>query len=159
MYTITTYGVWLQGDSRGWVKNGIVFPVNPPLQARNRAIMKHPPFYFDKQIRPEVGSAMCEALTSRLGIVVLAMCVQAWHSHFVTAATRDGVEEVVKCAKDAVRWKLLLDRPIWGDGYDKRFCFDNDSVRTRIRYVERHNERDGLPQKHWSFIKSYRDVI
>ena len=70
--------------------------------------------------------------------------MQSWHSHFVTSGCDRSVEDVVKCAKDAVRWKLRLGRPIWGVGYDKRFCFDVAAVRQRIAYVERHNLEDGL---------------
>lgn len=102
---------------------------------------------------------MGEALVKRLNAVILAMCVQSWHSHFVTAATRASSADVVKCAKDPVRWSLRLDRPIWGTDFDKRFCFDNRSVRSRIRYVDKHNKRDHLPVKPWSFIKPFRDVI
>ena len=52
------------------------------------------------------------------------MTIQTWHVHFVIAATSFGIDKVVKCAKDAVRYHLRVGRPIWTEGYDKRFCFD-----------------------------------
>jgi hypothetical protein len=100
----------------------------------------------------DVGEAMGQSLVSRLSVRVLALCVQSWHSHFVIGCSEHEPAMIVKCAKDAVRWKLRLDRRIWGTGYDKRFCFDEAAVRARIAYVERHNVRDGLPARPWGFI-------
>jgi hypothetical protein len=57
--------------------------------------------------------------------------------------------------KDAVRWALKPDRPIWAADYDKRFCFTAPSVINRIDYVERHNLEDGLPRRPWNFIREW----
>jgi len=157
MFTVSTYGTWLRGDARGWVDDGIVFPADPQLERADRGRLKFPPFYFHREIRLEIGQAIGESLNSRMGIVVLAMCVQSWHAHFVTAATPHDVSDIVKCAKDAARWKLRLDRPIWATDYDKRFCFDPPSVRSRIAYVERHNIRDGVPPRPWTFIRDWHE--
>jgi hypothetical protein len=81
------------------------------------------------------------------------MCVNVWHTHVVIGTTSHDVADIVKCAKDAVRYGLRPGRPIWTDGYDKRFCFDEASVLTRIRYVERHNEVMGWGTKPWDFIE------
>ncbi|HVT88311.1 MAG TPA: hypothetical protein VHD56_05630 [Tepidisphaeraceae bacterium] len=155
MYTISTYGTWLRGDARGWVDDGIVFPADPQLESADRARLKHSPFYFDGGIRHDVGEAIGVSLIERLNQVILAMCVQSWHVHFVTAASVQDVSKIVKCAKDAVRWKMRIGRPIWATDYDKRFCFDAHLVRVRIDYVERHNLRDGLPRRPWSFIQDW----
>lgn len=156
-FTVSTYGTWLRGDARGWVDDGIVFPPDPKLECADRQRLKYPPFYFQREVRFEVGQAIGESLISRMGIVILALCVQSWQAHFVTAATPHDVAEIVKCAKDAARWKLRLDRPIWATDYDKRFCFDPSSVRSRIDYVERHNIRDGLPRRPWKFIRDWHE--
>ena len=52
------------------------------------------------------------------------------------------------------------NRPLWSDDYDKRFCFDAQSVRSRIAYVERHNLAIGLPAKPWPEIEEpdYSDM-
>jgi hypothetical protein len=94
-----------------------------------------------------VGAMIGRSLRERLGLRVLALTVQTWHVHVVVAATQHLVEQIVKCAKDAARWELRLGRPIWSDGFDKRFCFDEESVYNRIEYVERHNLRIGFPAK------------
>jgi hypothetical protein len=46
----------------------------------------------------------------------------------------------------------MLYRPIWTEGCDKRFCFDVRALVNRIRYVQRQNERMGLPPAPWPFI-------
>lgn len=121
MLTMTTYGTWLRGDRRGWVDRGVVLPPCPELEAADRRRMKHPMFLFDKDRFLEIGCFIGESLRQRLHLRILAMTVQTWHVHVVIAATDHPVEKVVKCAKDAVRWGLRPGRPIWSDGYDKRF--------------------------------------
>ena len=112
-------------------------------------------FLFDESRLLDVGAAIGKSLCERLNLRILAMAVRTWHVHTVIAATEHGLPKVVKCAKDAGRWELRPGRPIWTAGYDKRFCFDEDSVRRRIEYVERHNTELGLPAKPWDFIEDY----
>ncbi len=154
MLTMTTYGTWLRGDMRGWVeRGGRVLPADPQLERADRRRMKHPAFLFDESQLVEIGGAIGESLRERLGLRLLAMAVRTWHVHVVVAATDHPVPGVVKCAKDAVRGHLRPGRPVWTAGYDKRFCYDEESVRRRIRYVERHNVELGLPAKPWEFIE------
>jgi len=159
MFTLSTYGTWLRGGARGWVDEGVVFPPDPQLEDADRARLKYPSYRFLKEQRQDVGQAMGDALTYRMNLVILAMCVQSWHTHFITAATAHDVADIAKCAKDAVRWKLRLDRPIWATDYDKRFCFDARIVRVRIDYVERHNLEDGLPRRPWAFIRDWHEPL
>lgn len=155
MFTMTTYGTWLRGDRRGWVDDGIIFPPNPILEDADRRRMKHSPYLFDCDRLHEAGGYIGESLTTRLEFPLYALCINTWHVHFVIGPTCHTLGDVAKCAKDAVRYGLGPGRPIWAEGYDKRFCFDNRSARNRIRYVERHNERYGWPAKPWSFISEY----
>ena len=155
MGTMTTYGTWLRGDVRGWVDQGRVLPPSPPLEAADRERMKHPEFLFDESRLLDIGAMIGESLRGRLGLRILAMTVGTWHVHFVVAATMHRVSKVIKCAKDAVRWGLRPGRPIWTAGYDKRFCFDEESVLARIQYVERHNLARGWLAKPWDFIEPW----
>lgn len=155
MLTISTYGTWLRGDARGWIDDGIVFPPDPQLQMKDRKRLKHPPFYFARDIRHRIGHAMGVSLSTRLDLSILAMCVQSWHAHIVVGQNFHPIPDIVKCAKDAVRWELRLGRPIWATDYDKRYCWDERSVFARINYVERHNIEDGLARRPWEFIVSY----
>jgi REP element-mobilizing transposase RayT len=152
MVTLTTYGTWLRGDRRGWIDDGKLMPPQPRLEAADVLRMKHPTFCFDPDDLRDVGRWMGESLIARKQVQLLAMCVNVWHTHFVLGATSHDVADIVKCAKDAVRYGLRPGRPIWTDGYDKRFCFDEASVLARIRYVERHNEAMGWAAKPWGFL-------
>ena len=145
--TITTYGTWLRGDARGWVQDGLVFPVDPTLHFADQRRMKHPAFLFDDESLLEVADILVRALVENLGLAVYAMTVQRWHSHFIVGPTGRDIGSVIKWAKAAPRWKLRRDRPLWADGYDQRWRFDARSVQTRIEYVERHNLRHGWDRR------------
>lgn len=147
MLTLTTYGTWLRGDRRGWGYDGKILPADPDLESRDRAAMKHEPFRFDPTQCLNVGSAIVASLTDRLPLDVLALTVQTWHAHFVIGSTSIRIGDVVKCVKDAARYRLRPARPIWTTGYDKRFCFDAASVTARCAYVDRHNAQLGLPPR------------
>ncbi|MBA3485026.1 MAG: hypothetical protein H0T51_24785 [Pirellulales bacterium] len=155
MVTATTYGTWLRGDRRGSIHDGRLLPPLPWLEANDRARLKHPPQLVDDDRLLDIGQMMGDALIERLDVSILALHVARWHFHLVIAATTHDIGDVVKCAKDAVRYGLSVGRPIWTDGCDKRFCFDNPSVRNRIRYVERHNEQRGWDARPWAFIADF----
>lgn len=115
--------------------------------------MKHPPFFFDDEQLAQVGECIGRSRVDRLIQHILALTVQRWHVHMVIGTTHESFARVVKCAKDAARWGLRPDRPIWSHSYDKRYCFDSQAVVRRVRYVERHNERMSRPVRPWGFIQ------
>jgi hypothetical protein len=154
MFTMTTYGTWLRGDKRGWVDKGIVLPPNPDLENYDRQRLKHPVFLFDRDKLMDVGSYIGKSLYDRMHLRILALTAQTWHVHFIIVATEHPISVIVKCAKDAVRWGLRPSQPIWSADYDKRFCFDEETVHQRIEYVERHNIQIGFPAKPWDFIEN-----
>jgi hypothetical protein len=155
MFTMTTYGTWLRGDKRKWVDDGIIMPPDPVLEACDRERMKHEQYFFAEDQLLEIGAMMGKSLRERFDLHILALTIQRWHVHLVTAATSTPVADVVKCAKEAVRYGLRPGRPIWTDGYDKRFCFDDRILLARIRYAERHIEERGWPARPWDFIEEY----
>ena len=150
MITMTTYGTWLRGDQRGWVDDGQILPENPIIEEADRKRMKHPVFLFEEDQFYEVGDFIGKSLTERLNLRVWALAVQSWHVHLLIGATTHSVADVVKCTKDSVRWGLRPNRPIWTEGYDKRFCFDEKTLWNRIHYIEKHNANC----KSWPFIES-----
>jgi hypothetical protein len=158
MVTFTTYGTWLRGDRRGWVDDGQILPPEPELEAADRGRLKHPPYLFPRDQLLDVGRSMGESLVARLEAPILALHVGTWHVHLVAGVQPAEVAAVAKCAKDAVRFRLLPSRPIWTAGYDKRYCFDAASVRNRIDYVERHNVANGWRPRPWNFITSWESV-
>ena len=154
MLTMTTYGTWLRSDQRGWVDDGQVLPPNPLLEDDDRKRMKHAVYLFERDRLLDVGGFIGKSLSERLTIRLWAMTVQTWHVHLLVGPTSHAVADIAKCAKDAVRWGLRPDRPIWSDGYDKRYCFDDTSVWNRIRYIERHNLQQDWPAQPWAFIET-----
>ena len=156
MFTMTTYGTWLRGDKRGWVDDGRVMPPEPNLEAADIMRLKHAPFQFEEDGLFDVGKMIGESLISRKQVRILALSVASWHVHFVVGAPQHPLGGIVKCAKDSVRYGLRPNRPIWTAGYDKRFCFDEEALDNRVRYVERHNEELGWPAKPWPFLVGYQ---
>lgn len=152
MITMTTYGMWLRGDQRGWVDDGVIFPPDPELETADRGRLKHEPYQFSRLKLYDIGAMIGRSLIKRLSLTILALTAQTWHCHFVVGATPHDVSAVVKCAKDAVRWGLKPGRPVWARDFDKRFCYDSDTVRKRVQYVERHNALINLPDRPWDFI-------
>jgi hypothetical protein len=159
LITSTTYGTWLRGDQRGWIDDGILMPPDPVLERGERERMGHPPFLFQPETLLAVGDAIGVSLRERQRHTVLALTVQTWHIHIVVGSTPVRVDQVVKCAKDAARYHLRPGRPIWTDGYDKRFCFDRPSLAARVRYVERHNERLGWSARPWAWITPLEEYL
>jgi hypothetical protein len=155
MVTSTTYGMWLRGERRGSIYDGQLLPPLPWLEANDRARLKHPPYLFDDNRLLDVGQMTGDALIERLDVSILALHVARWHFHLAIAASTHDVGDVVKCAKDAVRYGLNAGRPIWTADYDKRFCFDESSVRNRVAYVERHNLAMGWAAQPWPFITDF----
>ena len=159
LVTMTTYGTWLRGDRRGWVDDGEILPPKPLLEASDRERMKHAPFLFDRARLVDVGQMIGTSLVERKQVTLLALSVGDWHCHFVIGTTAHPIGDVVKCAKDAVRYGLRPGRPVWTANYDKRFCFDRSATRNRVRYVERHNEREGWPPRPWPFIIDVEEYL
>ncbi len=157
MFTWTTYGSWLRGDARGWVDDGIVCPPNTVLRLADRNRMTHEPWQFAVDDLRRVGQMIGDSLALRTDARPLALTVQTWHVHLVTAVGNVECERIVKCAKDSVRWGLRPGRPIWTDGFDRRFCYEEASLQARIHYVERHNVAMGWPAKPWAFL-DYSDI-
>lgn len=156
MYTMTTYGTWLRGDRRGWIDDGMLMPPDPDLQLSDRLRMKHAPYLFQPDDLLRIGAMTGESLSARMAQQFLAITVQAWHVHFVVLPSTHKHADLVRCAKEAVRYGLRPGRPIWTDKYDKRFCFDSESVKRRIDYVERHNLERGWLRRPWDFITDDR---
>jgi hypothetical protein len=157
MVTMTTYGMWLRGDARGWADDGRIFPANPGLENHDKALLKFPPFTFEFHDLLDIGEAIGNSLITRLKQKILALAVQLWHVHFIVSESDIHISKIVKCAKEAVRYHLRVKRPIWTADYDKRFCFDQVTMTNRINYVERHNVELGWNAKPWSFITKYED--
>jgi REP element-mobilizing transposase RayT len=131
----------LQGSKRGYVKDGNVYGACFGLKEANIKQQKVKRFVLTKENRESVKNAILDE-AKRLGQDVLAMSISATHVHMVVDVIDEPIETSVARYKRAAT-KVLRSNGIkgmfWTKGFDKRFCFDRDSLKERIKYVEGHN--------------------
>ena len=141
MITWTTYGTWLQGDERGYVKNGRICPGNKALMQSNKQLQLQDAIRLSSAQQQVVRKAIIEEAASR-GQRIYALAVQPTHIHIVAEYVPQPIGKVVAFYKKAGRLTLKTmghNGKLWTRGYDKRFCFDEESLRRRIRYVDSQN--------------------
>ncbi len=141
MFTWTTYGTWLQGDMRGYVKNGKVLRGNENLQTTNRRSQKDKLVRLTKENRQIVRKAILKE-SERLGQTIYSIAVCSNHVHIVANRIDEKIGKVAgryKRAGTAALKENGFIGKVWTKGYDKRFCFDEKSLRDKINYVRRHN--------------------
>ncbi len=142
MITWTTYGTWLQGDDRQYVKNGQILPANNALAAANMRALTNAPVRLSFNKRRIVEAAI-QRKAARFGQQIYALTVQANHMHLVAEYIPKPIGIVVQqyknCAIRALR-KLGVQGRVWTTGFNKRYCFDENDLRRKIHYVNKHNK-------------------
>ncbi|MBN2272655.1 MAG: hypothetical protein JXN61_18725 [Sedimentisphaerales bacterium] len=91
--------------------------------------------------RERVREAIIEEAALR-GQNVYPLAVKATHVHIVAENTRLPISNMVAYYKKAGRLALKAvghTGKVWTRGYDKRFCFDQASLRRRIEYAQSQN--------------------
>ena len=140
MLTWPTYGSWLQGDCRGWVKNGKSYAANPAIENSNRQEMNANAVILTKEQR----ILACQSITSKaeqLGQEIFALAVGKTHVHIVAENIDETIGRVVSYYKNAVRLSLQengFEGKLWAKGFDKRYCYDEKDIRIKVDYVRRH---------------------
>jgi len=141
MITFTTYGTWLQGDERGYVKNGRILPGDERLKQINKQLQVQEAVVLAKVQQQIVRDAILKEAALR-GHLLYALAANATHVHIVAGYTSEPIDDVVAYYKKAARLALKDTRhegKVWTKGYDKRFCFDQETLQRRIRYVQKQN--------------------
>lgn len=142
MVTWTTYGTWLQGDERRFVKNGQILCGCEGLRKANERKRKGNAVKLNKGER-DIARKAIEAEAKRIGESIVALSVWSNHVHVVIGAGGRVVSEVVSRLKSAGYFALRdagFRGRVWTRGYDKRFCFDEKSLCGRIAYVRGHRD-------------------
>ena len=142
MITFTTYGTWLQGDKRGYVKDGEILTEDTNLLKANKSKLSASPVILSARRKKIVQKAILEK-AQNLGQNILALAVASNHVHMVIECDDIPVEDALRYYKNAARIALRKDGFIyrlWTRGYDKRFCFTKDKLQKRIDYVKSHNK-------------------
>ncbi len=141
MLTWTTYGTWLQGDKRGYVKDGKTYATNPGLYNSNRMALKHLPVYLSEDQRNLVKVQIIEE-AERIGQKIYALTIQDRHVHLVAEKTNETIESAVHHYKRTATYVLRQNGfigKVWTKGYDKRYCLNQGQLKARVEYVLRHD--------------------
>lgn len=141
MITWTTYGTWLQGEKKGYVKNGQILDPCKALHEANKKNLISEPVKFDREQKNIVEKAiLSEAEKLEHKIYALAVCSN--HVHLVTNCIDETIGKVTgrykKAATAALKTNGFGGR-VWTKGYDKRYCFNEKSLKDKIDYVRRHD--------------------
>ncbi len=142
MLTWTTYGSWLQGDRRKYVKNGRILEPNPSLERNNKANMKYPKVLLNPAQKEYIEKAIKEK-SAELNQKIYAFAIGAGHIHLVTDCNFISAASAVSHYKNAAR--LVMERSgfvgrLWTKGFSVRYCFDENQLNNIIQYVIRHTQ-------------------
>lgn len=143
MVTWTTYGTWLQGGEKGFVKNGNVRGENIAIKKDCENKLKHKPVRLGRREKEIVRNAVIEA-AKKFKQKILALAVYSNHVHIVCEYVDVPINIVVGYYKNAGRVALQKDGfegRVWTKGFDKRFCFSDKDLRARVDYVNEHGKR------------------
>jgi len=142
MLTWTTYGSWLQGDKRRYVKDGKVLDGDEELFELCRFLQKGPAVklrYDEKQV---VRCAILnEAEHINLKVGALAVCSN--HVHLLLRFSPMPIGRLISRFKNISTSALKefgRTGRIWTRGFDKRFCYDQDQFNAYIKYINDHNK-------------------
>jgi len=140
MVTWTTYGSWLPGDKRGYVENGQILPGDKQILKRNRDRQKSPTVKL-KARQKKIVQAVILAEAERIGHKIDALVVYANHVHLLARPHTESMEKIVnryKSITTRAMWEQGREGRIWTKGYDKRFCFSEEEIIRRIKYIQNH---------------------
>jgi len=141
MLTWTTYGTWLQGDERGFVRDGKIVRENKGLMQANKLSQVQVSVKLSKVQRQLVREAIVAEAALR-GQRIYALSVKTTHIHIVVQNTGQPIGNMVAYYKKAGRLAIKATGhtgKLWTRGYDKRFCFDEVSLEQKIGYVKSHD--------------------
>lgn len=141
LLTWTTYGSWLQGDERGWVRkeaNGIQ-KANEKYVVTSQNNMSESVFTLGTQQRKEVKAAILETCDYR-GWHIFAINVRNNHVHVVIKSDKDA-KETLRILKAYGSRRLNETEKIkrkywWTKGSSTRYINEQNSLAAAIVYVE-----------------------
>jgi REP element-mobilizing transposase RayT len=142
--TFRCYGTWLQGDERGWARDGD----SPSVPARqghhglsgsNRSAMAAAPFVMQSPQRQCVERAVREHCTVR-GWPLLAINVRTNHVHVVVSANvapERATQGLKAWSTRALRASELVgrDTPLWSRHGSTRYLWNEAAVEAACTYL------------------------
>jgi REP element-mobilizing transposase RayT len=144
MVTWTTYGSWLQGDKRRYVKDGQTLPPNEKLAEANTKTLTKDAVQLSFEQR-RIAEEAIRQKANQFGQRIYAMSVCAKHVHLVAEYIPSPIGLVVQryksCAVRALRKEGIQGR-VWTTGFDKQYCFDADTLQRKINYVNNNHRKN-----------------
>ncbi|MGB2862984.1 MAG: transposase [Sedimentisphaerales bacterium] len=140
MVTWTTYGSWLPGDKRGYVRQGKIMSGDPNILKASQSLQKSTTVTLDSDQKAIIRRAILRE-AERIGHTIEALAVCTNHIHLVARPSEESIDSIVSRYKNVAMFSICKDRPvrrIWTRGFDKRFCFNEKILNQRIEYVKRH---------------------
>ena len=142
MATWTTYGMWLQGNTKGYVKDGITHKANPALEKSNEELLKHEKIKIPENLREIVKNAILKE-AQEIGHKVYVITICSNHVHIVVDSIGVTCGYSVGRFKKAATTALRIygfENKVWTKGFDKRYCYHQHELEMKIKYVQRHEE-------------------
>jgi len=143
MVTWTTYGTWLQGDKKGYVKDGIKQSQNERLELANKSLQKFGAVHLNSLQKEVVKNAIIQE-ANRIGQKLVAVSVYSNHIHICAYCGNESIESAVSRYKNVSTRELKktgLTEKIWTRGFYKTFCFTEDELKRTGLYVHRHTKK------------------
>ena len=141
--TWTSYGTWLPGDERGWVRKGKGFQrPNPQLEAWCRKQMKESLCFLDREQRDVVEVSIQEHCAFRQWELLAVNC-RVSHVHAVVAAPCNSktVRNQLKarCSRKLNELQAIRGRrrrgKWWSEKGSRLFLEDEESLEAVVDYV------------------------
>ena len=142
MLTWTTYGSWLPGDERGYVADGRTLPGDGKILERNRKRQKSPDVKLNTQEKVIVEQTIL-AEAKRIDHQLEALIVCSNHVHLLARPHAQSIEEIAgryKSVTTRALWQQGRKGRVWTKGYDKRFCFTEQDIATKAKYIQNHTD-------------------
>jgi REP element-mobilizing transposase RayT len=140
MVTWTTYGSWLPGDERGYVKDGRILRSDARILRQNAKRQKHVTVRLNTKEREMIREVII-AEARRAKHKIEALVVYSNHVHLLARPHRDSIEETTgryKSLTTRALWENGRKGRIWTKGFDKRYCFKEEDLERRVGYIENH---------------------
>ena len=103
-------------------------------------MLQHNKIVIPKNLRKTVENAILKE-ARQIGQKVYAIAICSNHVHIVVESTNErcgySIGRFKKAATKALREYGFIDK-VWTKGYDKRYCYSQDELETRIKYVQNH---------------------
>src|SRR5262245_34041641 len=137
--TWTTYGTWLSGDSRGWVKSGEpgIREGDPELEARMRVRLTDTAVTLSDEQR-ELVQATIRAHAAIRGWVLHTLNVRTNHVHVVVTAARhpdDVMEQLKAWCSRRLSEQLGRKRKWWTEHGSTKWINDESYFANAVHYV------------------------